>query len=93
MPEECVKRKSSRAKDGKYDATERAFTDTEILDFLQNDIEENGAVLLHDGYGKCGTNRGLACVPSGLTGRTLREAIQQMMPRRCSTTYSNPSSS
>ena len=55
------------------------ITDSQLLDYLEQEVMDGGPLLLHDGYADCGRNRGLAFRPNL---RTLRQSIAAMMPQR-----------
>ena len=50
------------------------MTDTDRIDFLENFINEHGAIVLHDGKSGVDGHLGIGLRP-GLLNRSLREAI------------------
>jgi len=52
-------------------------TDTELFDAIEKFIKKNGGLLIHnDGYWECGGHLGLGL---RCTGRTLRQALEQLL--------------
>lgn len=56
------------------------MTDSEMIDWLEAFVNENGSILLHDGNSNPGGLVGLGLRP-GFLNRSLREAITQSAGR------------
>ena len=56
------------------------MTDSEMIDWLESFVDENGYILLHDGKSNPGGLIGLGLRPESMN-RTLREAIAQSAGR------------
>lgn len=57
------------------------MSDSEMIDWLEEFVNENGYILIHDGKSNLGGLIGLGLRP-GFLNRTLREAITQSAGRK-----------